>query len=132
VFDFVNEALGLNAESLGVLQMALRAFIVYFVALAFVRIGDKRFLGKSTAFDVVIGIMFGSVMSRAITAPAEFVPILGASGVLVGLHFVVALISFRADHIGTLVKGHERTLVHDGTIQLGSNGCRARHPARPG
>ena len=114
--DFVNEALGLDAEKLGVVQMALRALIVYFVALAFVRIGDKRFLGKNTAFDVVIGIMFGSIMSRAVTTAEEFLPIIAAGGVLVALHFLVALVTFRSDDIGTLVKGQERTLVRDGTV----------------
>src|SRR3954466_14830398 len=112
----VNDALGLDADSLGVVQTALRALIVYFVALAFVRIGDKRVLGKNTAFDVVIGIMFGSVMSRAITNADEFVPILAAGGVLVALHFAVALLTFRSDRIGNLVKGSERALVRDGQI----------------
>src|SRR3954451_18072834 len=106
----VNDALGLDADSLGVVQTALRALIVYFVALAFVRIGDKRFLGKSTAFDVVIGIMFGSVMSRAITTAEEFLPILAAGGVLVALHFPVALVRFRSHRLGTSGKGEERIL----------------------
>ncbi len=117
MLDVIDAALGLNAESLGVVQMALRAAIVYFVALAFVRIGDKRFLGKNTAFDVVIGIMFGSVMSRAITSPPDFLPVIVAGGVLVALHFLVALLTFRSDRIGTLVKGQERTLVRDGEIE---------------
>lgn len=115
--DLVNDALGLDVESLGVVQMALRTLIVYFVTLAFVRIGDKRFLGKNTAFDVVVGIMFGSIMSRAITSAPEFVPVLVAGGVLVALHFLVALVTFRSDGIGTLAKGQERTLVRDGEIQ---------------
>jgi uncharacterized membrane protein YcaP (DUF421 family) len=115
--EILNAALGLDAETLGVVQMALRALITYFVALAFVRIGDKRFLGKSTAFDVVVAIMFGSVMSRAITTSGEFVPVLAAGAVLVGLHFLVALVTFRSDEMGTLVKGRERTLVRDGEIQ---------------
>jgi len=119
VNDLLNDALGLDAESLGVVQMALRALIIYFVALAFVRIGDKRFLGKNTAFDVVIAIMFGSIMSRAITTAQEFLPIIVAGGVLVALHFVVALAAFHSDRIGTLVKGEERTLVRDGDIRWG-------------
>jgi uncharacterized membrane protein YcaP (DUF421 family) len=117
VVDFIREGLGLDAESLAVGQVALRAAIVYAVALAFVRLGDKRFLGKSTAFDVVVAIMFGSVMSRAITEAGEFLPILVGGGVLVALHFVVALVSYRSDRIGTLVKGSERLLVADGEIQ---------------
>jgi len=115
--DILNAALGLDADSLNAAQTAVRALITYVVALAFVRIGDKRFLGKSTAFDVVIGIMFGSVMSRAITTADEFVPILAAGGVLVALHFLVALATFRSDRFGTLVKGDERVLVRDGEIQ---------------
>jgi uncharacterized membrane protein YcaP (DUF421 family) len=117
IADVINAALGLDAETLGVVQMALRTVITYFVALAFIRVGDKRFLGKNTAFDVVIAIMFGSVMSRAITSSGEFLPVLVAGGVLVALHFTVALVTFRSDKVGTLVKGRERTLVRDGEIQ---------------
>jgi uncharacterized membrane protein YcaP (DUF421 family) len=115
--DLLSAALGLDAESLGIVQMGLRTVVVYVVALAFVRIGDKRFLGKSTAFDVVIAIMFGSLMSRAITTAGEFLPVIVAGGVLVALHFALALLTFRSDRVGTLVKGRERTLVRDGAIQ---------------
>jgi uncharacterized membrane protein YcaP (DUF421 family) len=114
--DAIRAVLGLDAETLGIGQMALRAAIAYAIALAFVRIGDKRFLGKNTAFDVAVAIMFGSVMSRAITGP-EFLPVIVGGGVLVALHFVVALITFRSDRAGTLVKGSERRLVVDGEIQ---------------
>jgi len=119
---FLSDALGLDAASLGVVQMALRTVIVYVIALAFVRIGDKRFLGRSTAFDVVVGIMFGSIMSRAITTAEGFLPIIVAGGVLVALHFTVALITYRSDHSGTLVKGQERTLVRDGEIDWAAMG----------
>ena len=44
--ELLNDALGLDAEALNVGQMALRTLIVYPLALAFVRIGDKRFLGS--------------------------------------------------------------------------------------
>ena len=50
--------------------------------LAIVRLGSKRFLSKATAFDVIVGIMLGSVMSRAITASASFFPTLLVGGML--------------------------------------------------
>jgi uncharacterized membrane protein YcaP (DUF421 family) len=118
VSDLLRSLLGLDAEVLSLAQMALRALVVYILALAFIRLGDKRFLGKSTAFDVVVGVMFGSVMSRAITSGPDFVPVVVAGGVLVALHFLVALVSFRSDRVGTLVKGAERRLVVDGEVQL--------------
>ena len=114
--DLVRDVLGLDAESLSIGQAAVRAAIVYAVALAFVRIGDKRFLGKGTAFDVAVAIMFGSVMSRAITDPALF-PVVVGGGVLVALHYVTASLAYRSDRIGELVKGRVRTLVIDGGIR---------------
>ncbi len=116
MIDLVREALGLDADTLSVAQVAVRAAIVYAVALAFVRLGDKRFLGKNTAFDVVVAIMFGSIMSRAVTEAGDFVPIMVGGGVLVFLHFVVAWMSFRSDRVGSLVKGNERLLVTNGEI----------------
>ena len=54
-----------QTQSMSAAEMAMRACIVYVCALAIVRLGDKRFLGKPTAFDAVLGIIFGSVVSRA-------------------------------------------------------------------
>jgi uncharacterized membrane protein YcaP (DUF421 family) len=87
------------------------------VALAFVRIGDKRFLGKSTAFDVVIGIMLGSVMSRAINGSAPFLPTLLGGVVLIGVHWLLGVLAFHASWFGTLVKGSPVLLIKDGNIQ---------------
>ncbi len=115
--EFLNAALGLEAEELSVAQMALRTVIVYGFALAFVRLGDKRFLGKNTAFDVVVGIMFGSVISRAITNPGDFLPIVVAAGLMLAIHWLVAVVALRSDTVGELVKGSERRIVVDGEIQ---------------
>lgn len=109
--------LGLDVDELTLGQMALRALIVYVAALAMVRAGEKRFLGKSTAFDVVLAIVFGSVVSRAITGSSPFFPTLGAGAVVVGLHWLFAACAFRSDRFGTLIKGEPRLLVRDGAIR---------------
>lgn len=108
--------LGLEAEDLTITQMALRAVIVYVTALLMARLGEKRFLGKSTAFDVILGIILGSVVSRAITGSSSFFPTLAAGFVLVGLHWLFAVIAFRSDQFGTLIKGSPRTLVENGQV----------------
>ncbi len=81
------------------------------------RLGEKRFLGKSTAFDVLLGIILGSVVSRAINGSAAFFPTLLSGFILVALHWLFAIIAFRSDRFGNLLKGHARTLIHDGEIQ---------------
>jgi uncharacterized membrane protein YcaP (DUF421 family) len=116
--QIVNSVLGLGLETkdINVWQMSLRAVIVFILAIGMLRIGDKRFMGRSTAFDVMLGIIFGSVVSRAITGNAPFLPTLVASMVLILLHWILAAIAFRSQRFGSMVKGHEQLLVRDGQM----------------
>lgn len=100
----VAECLGLDAKTLRVVQMALRAVVVYVAALVMERVGEKRFLGKTTAFDVILGITLGSVGSRAIAGSSPFIPTLVAGFVLVGLNWLLSAMAFRWSSFGTLVK----------------------------
>src|ERR671929_718768 len=87
--------LGLEGKDLNVPQMALRAVVVYMVAVLIVRLGKKRFMGRATAFDVILGIMLGSIVSRAVTGNAPFFPALAASAVLVAMHWLFSSIALR-------------------------------------
>ena len=115
--DALSTLLGLDAETLTWRQMSARAIVMYLAALAMIRIGEKRFLGKSTAFDVILGIIIGSVASRAINGSAAFGATIVAGVVLVGMHWLLAWLSFRWSAVGTVVKGSTRTLVEDGAIR---------------
>ena len=113
----LNWALGLDTERLSVGQMALRATVVYPIGIAFIRAGDKRFIGKFSAFDVILGVMIGSILSRAITGNSPFFPTLAAALALLFLHYLFSALSFHLTWFGNLVKGQTRTLVMDGVIQ---------------
>ncbi len=119
VWAALSWALGLEQDNqdINVWRMSLRAVIVFVAAIAMIRLGDKRFMGRSTAFDVILGIIFGSVVSRAITGNAPFFPTLAAALVLVLMHWVLSAIAFRSPRFGTWVKGHERQIVRDGELQ---------------
>lgn len=97
-------------------QMAVRAVIVYVLALIMVRLGKKRFLGKATAFDIILGIMLGSIISRAITGNSPFFPTLLAAAVLIAMHWLFTGIALRSHRFGTMIKGHPRLLVRDGKV----------------
>lgn len=117
-WPIISDVLGLGAENVALWQMALRAVIIYIAAIVLVRIGEKRFLGKYTALDVILGFMLGSVLSRAVTGNAPyFETILGAALGLVVMHWLFAVLSFHSDRFGDLVKGSERLLVRNGDIQ---------------
>src|SRR3712207_4541978 len=106
--------LGLDGDNLGALQMGVRATLVYVVTVAIVRLGKKRFLGSATAFDMILGIMLGSIVSRAITGNAPLVPALAAAAALITLHSALSAVAYRWHRFGEAIKGHARVIVRDG------------------
>ena len=108
--------LGLESKEINALQMGLRAVVVYVVTVLMVRLAKKRFMGRATAFDVILGIMLGSIVSRAVTGNAPFLPALVASAVLLVMHWVISASALRWHTFGGAVKGHSEVLVRDGQI----------------
>lgn len=119
VASILHEALGLGSESrdLGALEVGLRAVVVYVVTVAIVRVGKRRFMGRATAFDVILGIMLGSIVSRAVTGNAPFLPALVAAAVLMAMHWLFSWIALHWSGFGWAVKGRAVTLVHDGSVE---------------
>jgi uncharacterized membrane protein YcaP (DUF421 family) len=109
-------ALGLGVDQINALQLLLRTVIIYTFTLAIVRWGEKRFFGKNTAFDLVLSIILGSVISRAVNGGAAFFPTLLASGALVAAHRLLAVLAFHSDRCGDWVKGQSRVLIKDGEV----------------
>ncbi len=117
VWDTIGWALGLNAEQLDFWQMGLRAAVIYVAALLTVRVGgDRRFIGKYAALDVLLTVILGSTLSRAINGSASFFQSLGAALILVWMHWLVCALTFHFERFDTLVKGHSRILVQDGQM----------------
>ncbi len=120
--------LGLDVADVGALQMALRTVLIYAATLAIVRVGSKRFLSQATAFDAIVAIMLGSIMSRAINGSAPFLPTAVAGVILVGLHWLIAAIAFSSDWFGNLVKGEPVLLIKDGRLnEKGLRGSSVSH-----
>lgn len=119
---------GLGSDDLTLWQMSVRAFIIYILAILLVKVGEKRFMGKNTAFDMILGIMLGSVLSRAVTGNASFLQTIGAGAMLVGLHWLFSVASYYSDSFGLLVKGREKALIRDGEIVW--NNMRGSHISR--
>jgi uncharacterized membrane protein YcaP (DUF421 family) len=95
--------------------MALRAVVVYALTLVLVRLGSRRLLAKPSAFDVIVAIMLGSIMSRAITSQ-PFVPIVIAGALLLFMHWLLALLTFHVHWLSVALKGRRIELVRDGKI----------------
>jgi uncharacterized membrane protein YcaP (DUF421 family) len=97
-----------------ILATTVRTVFVYAFALALVRLGSKRFLSQASAFDVIVAIMLGSILSRAVRPSGDLGPTLLSAGLLVAVHWVLAALTSRLDWFGPLVKGKPTLLVRDG------------------
>lgn len=115
--EMIQYLIGSGADTIMWWQAMIRATIVFFVAIVLVRLGGKRIFGKHTAFDIVMGIVLGSILGRTITGNAPFLASIIAASTLVFLHWLMALTAFRWDYFGELVKGNFQVLVKDGQIQ---------------
>lgn len=110
--DIVNLALGLDAQQLNIWQMGLRAAIIYIAALLMVRmVGDRRFIGKYAAIDVILTIIFGSTLSRAINGTSAFFETIFAGFVLVAMHWLFSAIAFHYSQYENKIKGHTKVLI---------------------
>ena len=94
----------------------MRAGVVYVALLFFVRAGKKRFLGRATAFDIVLIILIGSIAARAVAGAAPFIGTLVAIYVLIALHWVISLISRDWPAFSSVVKGNPTVLIHNGRV----------------
>lgn len=108
--------IGLHPLELSAVQVALRAALVYIFGLAVVRLSDKRVLGKNTAFDVVVGVILGSVLSRAINGTAPILPTTVGVVVLLALHWLLAFGASRSHGLSVLLKGNAKPLVRNGQV----------------
>ncbi|MHA6249662.1 DUF421 domain-containing protein [Pontibacter sp. CAU 1760] len=118
VQETFNYLFGIEDQSLTWWQMSFRAVGVFFAALLIIRIGSHRIFGKNTAFDIILGIIYGSVLSRAITGNAPFWPTIAAALTLVLLHKGLAMLAYRTNFgLGDVIKGRPRVLIENGVMQ---------------
>lgn len=104
-------------EHLTMLQMSGRAVLIYFAGLVIVRVGKDRLLGRSTAFDIVLSFILGSMLSRAINGAAALLETIAAAVVLITIHWLCARLALQSDFLASAVKGKRVVLIRDGEIQ---------------
>ena len=97
-------------------QMAIRGVIVFLFGLLLVRFPGQRIFGKSTAFDIVLAVLVGSNLSRALTGNAPLAATLATTAIMVFLHWGIAHAATRWPALGGLAKGTEATLVRRGQV----------------
>jgi uncharacterized membrane protein YcaP (DUF421 family) len=101
---------------LTVAQECARAALVLAYGLILVRFAGRRVFGRWSAIDIVVSIIVGSNLSRALTGSAPLWGTLAASTLLMFLHWLLAQGAARWPLVSRLVEGRARELGRDGRI----------------
>ncbi len=96
------------------LQMGIRAFFIFIIAGALIRLAGIRAFGMKSPFDYIIILLLGAILSRAVYGASSILSTLTACVVIVLMHRLFGFISIYSDTFGKLVKGDKVLLFKDG------------------
>ena len=77
-------------KDLTLTQESARAVLIFFYGLIMLRLSGRRTFAQMSAVDLVISIIVGSNLSRAMTGGVPFWGTLASVAVLVALHLMLA------------------------------------------
>jgi uncharacterized membrane protein YcaP (DUF421 family) len=97
-------------------QEAARAVLIFAYGLALLRLSGPRMFGHWSALDIVISIMVGSALARAMTGSAPLVGTMVAAAVMALLHVALAHGVARDARLARFVEGEAVTLIDRGRI----------------
>jgi uncharacterized membrane protein YcaP (DUF421 family) len=93
-----------------------RAFVIFVFGLTLVRISGRRTFARWSALDMIISIIMGSSLSRALTGAASLGGTMLALTLLVFLHWLLARRAARSRLLGRLLEGSAAVLGRSGSI----------------
>ena len=106
-----------SGEDLSPTQMAIRAFVMFFIALMLIRLAGMRIFGIKTAFDNILVIMLGAILSRVIVGASPFFSTVAAAAAMILVHKFLAWLAMKHEWVGKIVKGYRHSLYHDGEMR---------------
>jgi uncharacterized membrane protein YcaP (DUF421 family) len=105
-----------QGRTLDPLQMAMRAIVVFLIALVLIRISGRRSFGQRSPFDSVVVILLGATLSRAIVGASPFIATVAASFMIVTCHRLLAWACMHSRGLERLVGGVEREVFSNGAF----------------
>lgn len=107
-------------DAMGAGQECARAILVFVCGWAMIRVMGRRAFGRWSALDIVVVIVVGSNLSRALTGAAPLWGTLAATAVIFGLHQLVAVACASHPAISHFVEGKSIRLGEAGRLIRGA------------
>src|ERR1700744_653481 len=100
----------------GLWQEAARALLIFAYGLLLLRLSGRRTFAHWSALDIVISVIAGSALGRAMTGSAPLPGTMAAAAVLVGLHVALSHLAARNRTASRILEGEAVTLADGGEI----------------
>jgi uncharacterized membrane protein YcaP (DUF421 family) len=97
-------------------QLCARAALVFVYGWLLVRIAGRRAFARWTAVDIVVAIVTGSNLSRALTGNADLFGTLAATTLMMAIHWALARAAARSPAISRLVEGAPVAIGKGGSV----------------
>lgn len=129
MIETFHEFIGQDTPHIAWWQMCSRALIIFVYAVLLYRLVPRRSLSDLSPLDIVLTVVLGSSLSRALTGNAALLPTLIACALLVAFYSGLTALAPRSIWISKLMKGRPIRIIHDGEVdwpavrraQLGEN-----------
>jgi uncharacterized membrane protein YcaP (DUF421 family) len=95
-------------------QECTRAVLIFAYGLLLVRLAGRRVFGKWTALDIIVSIIVGSNLSRAITGTVPLFGTMVATGLLMLIHWIMARWVARSERLSEIIEGRAVELARAG------------------
>jgi uncharacterized membrane protein YcaP (DUF421 family) len=98
-------------------ELIFRGVVVYVFLLALLRITGKRQVGQLAPFDLVLLLVLANAVQNSMNAgDNSLIGGLITAATLIGLNFVVSLITHRYKNMEAIIEGRPQILIHNGKL----------------
>jgi uncharacterized membrane protein YcaP (DUF421 family) len=97
-------------------QMTARGALTFVYGLALVRVAGVRAFSLQSSLDIMLSILIGSNLSRALTQGSPYFPTLAATAGIVLIYWLAIELAQRSDLVGLVLKGRAAVVARDGQV----------------
>jgi uncharacterized membrane protein YcaP (DUF421 family) len=114
--DIFYRSIGEGGVDPGWAQLSVRALIIFAYGLAITRAGAWRAFGRWSSPDILVAIIIGANLSRALTGNCPLVPTIAATTVLIAAYWLVSFLASRFETFDRVLKGVPVPIIKDGVV----------------
>lgn len=108
---------GMWSLSLPWWEFVVRAAVVYLVILLMLRMTGKRQVGQLAPFDLVLLLLLSNAVQNSMNGGDNSIGGgLILAGTLVGLNYLVGLVTFKSRRLEVLIEGKPQVLINRGRV----------------